>query len=166
MSSLNRAEVIGNLGQDPDIRYTQSGTCIANLSVATSEKWNDKNTGDKQEKTEWHKVAVFGKLAEIIGQYCTKGSKLYLSGRLQTRKWQDKEGNDRWTTEIVLSGYDSKMVMLGGGQNNGQNQASRPQSASPSAVAGQMGGGATSQWFPQDQGDQVTPEEFDSDIPF
>ena len=116
MSSVNKATILGRLGQDPDIRYTQNGDPVANLSVATSEKWKDKQTGESKEKTEWHRVNIWGRLAEIAGEYLKKGSQVYLEGKLQTRKWQDKDGNDRWTTEIVLSGYGSKMVLLGGGQ--------------------------------------------------
>ena len=175
MSSVNKATILGRLGQDPDIRYANNGNCCANLSVATSEKWKDKNTGNQQEKTEWHRVTIWGKLAELAGQYLKKGSQVYLEGQLQTRKWQDKDGNDRWTTEIVLSGYGSKMVFCGGNQGNGQGRSPEPPAAaSPTAVAGQMGGGtidageAGSQWFPKDKGEQVEPkqQDFDDDIPF
>ena len=118
MSGINKVILIGTLGADPEVKYAANGNAIANLSVATSDEWNDKRTGTKQQKTEWHRVAIFGKLAEIAGAYLAKGSKVYLEGKLQTRKWQDQNGQDRYTTEVVLSGYDSKMEMLGGNPNN------------------------------------------------
>ena len=112
MSSLNKVQLIGNLGQDPEIRSTQSGDKVATLSIATSESWRDKNTGEKREKTEWHRVVAFGNLAGIMEQYLKKGSKVYLEGQMQTRKWQDQSGQDRYTTEVVLSGFGGKMMML------------------------------------------------------
>ena len=110
MSSVNKVILVGRLGDDPVVRHTNNGDAIANLSVATSESWNDKATGQKQERTEWHKVSMFGKLAEIAGQYLNKGSQVYIEGQLQTRKWQDKSGQDRYTTEIRAN----QMRMLGG----------------------------------------------------
>ena len=112
MSSVNKVIIVGNLGKDPEMRYTQDGKAIANLTVATSESWKDKNTGEKREKAEWHKVTFFDKLAEIVGQYLKKGSKIYLEGKLQTRKWQDKDGQDRYTTEIL--GSEMKMLSAKG----------------------------------------------------
>ena len=112
MSSVNKALIIGNLGQDPEIKYTQSGSPVANLSVATSERWKDKNTGEQKEQTEWHRVVVFGRLAEIAEQYLKKGSKIYVEGQLETRKWQDQAGNDRYTTEVVLRPYRGELTML------------------------------------------------------
>jgi len=100
MSSVNKVILIGNLGKDPEMRYLPSGEAIANFSVATSENWTDKASGDKKEQTEWHRVVFFGRTAEVVGQYVKKGSKIYVEGRLQTRKWQDKEGQDRYTTEV------------------------------------------------------------------
>ena len=100
MSSVNKVILIGNLGKDPEMRYLPSGEAIANFSVATSEAWTDKTSGDKKEATEWHRVVFFGRTAEVVGQYVKKGSKIYVEGRLQTRKWQDKEGQDRYTTEV------------------------------------------------------------------
>jgi single-strand DNA-binding protein len=100
---INKVILIGNLGNDPDVRYTSGGSPIANVSVATSESWRDKETGDMQERTEWHRVVFFSRLAEIVAEYLRKGSKIYVEGRLQTRKWQDREGNDRYTTEIVAN---------------------------------------------------------------
>lgn len=124
MRGINKVILVGTLGADPDVKYAANGNAIANLSVATSEEWNDKNTGQKQQKTEWHRVAIFGKLAEIAGQYLTKGSQVYLEGKLQTRKWQDQNGQDRYTTEVVLSGFDGNMQMLGGGNRNSGGDAS------------------------------------------
>ena len=112
MSGINKVILIGNLGAKPELKYSSSNTAITNLSVATSESWVDKNTGQKQEKTEWHRVSVFGKLAEVISNYCDKGSKGYIEGKLQTRKWQDKNGADRYTTEIIVSGFNSVIQML------------------------------------------------------
>ena len=109
---LNEVTLIGNVGQDPDIRKTQSGDSIANLSIATSESWKDKNTGERKEKTEWHRVVIFGKTAEIVEKYVTKGSKLYIKGALQTRKWTDKEGVEKYSTEVVVQGFSGTMKML------------------------------------------------------
>jgi len=111
MSGVNKVIIIGNLGNDPDVRYTANEQAVTNISVATSDSWKDKQTGEKKEKTEWHRIIFFGKLAEIAGEYLHKGSKVYIEGKLQTRKWQDKEGHDRYTTEIVannLQMLDSK----------------------------------------------------------
>jgi len=112
MAGINKVILIGNLGAKPELKYSSSNVAITNLSVATSESWTDKNTGQKQEKTEWHRVSVFGKLAEVISNYCDKGSKVYVEGKLQTRKYQDKTGADRYTTEIVVSGFNGVIQML------------------------------------------------------
>jgi single-strand DNA-binding protein len=121
--SVNKVILIGNLGKDPEIRRTQDGRPIANLSVATSESWKDKNTGERKEKTEWHRVVIFNEgLCRIAEQYLKKGSKVYLEGQLQTRKWQDKDGNDKYSTEVVLQGFNSSLTMLdgrGGGGGGG-----------------------------------------------
>jgi len=112
---VNKAIIIGNCGRDPELRHTAGGVAVVNLSVATTESWRDKQTGEKKESTEWHNVTMFGKLAEIAGEYLKKGRTVYIEGRLQTRKWQDKDGQDRYTTEIVAS----DMQMLGGGEGRG-----------------------------------------------
>ena len=112
MSGINKVILVGNIGAKPEVKYSSNGSAIANLSVATSETWNDKNSGEKQEKTEWHRVSLYGKLAEIAGQYLDKGSKVYVGGKLQARKWQDQSGQDRYTTEIVVSGYGGTLQML------------------------------------------------------
>ena len=125
MSSLNKVQLIGNLGRDPDIRHNQAGDPIANLSVATSESWRDKQTGDKRERTEWHRVVIFGKVAEVAEKYLRKGSKIYLEGQLQTRKWTDQSGQDRYTTEIVLRPYRGELVMLSGNRDDAGERGGR-----------------------------------------
>src|SRR3954447_14365919 len=151
--SVNKVILIGNLGKDPEIRRTQDGRPIANLSVATSESWRDKNTGERKEKTEWHRVVIFNEgLCKIAEQYLKKGSKVYLEGALQTRKWTDKDGVDKYSTEIVLQGFNSTLTMLdgarggagGGGSDFGADQSSDFGSSGPArsrqpAMAG--GGG-------------------------
>ncbi|WP_281177705.1 single-stranded DNA-binding protein [Endozoicomonas arenosclerae] len=113
---VNKVILIGNLGNDPDVRFSPNGSAVANLSVATSESWKDRNTGQPQEKTEWHRVVIFGKLAEIAQQFLRKGSKVYIEGKLQTRKWQDQSGQDKYTTEIVVDGFSGQLQMLDGRQ--------------------------------------------------
>ena len=128
---VNRVFLIGNLGADPEIRYTQSGTPVATFNLATTRRWKDKD-GQPQEETEWHRLVVWGRLAEICGEYLNKGSKVYIEGRLQTRKWQDQNGNDRWTTEVVaqemkmLSGREQDASRPGAGQPMPQSQVGAP----------------------------------------
>ena len=124
MKGVNKVIIIGTLGQDPEVRYSASGNCIANLSVATNESWTDKE-GNKQEKTEWHRCVLFGKVAEIAGQYLKKGSQVYLEGKLQTNKWQDKDGKDRYTTEI----HAREMQMLGGKGGHDDTDHRKPETA-------------------------------------
>ena len=114
MSSVNKVILIGNLRRDPEVRKMQNGESVANLRVATSETWNDKQSNERKERTEWHTVTVWGKLAEIAEKYLRKGSKVYLEGQLQTRKWQDKDGQDKYSTEVVLRGFGGTLVMLDG----------------------------------------------------
>jgi len=121
MASVNKAIIIGNLGKDPEVRYSASGDAIANFSLATSESWKDKNTGEKKEQTEWHRCVAYGKLGEIVGQYLRKGSTAYIEGSIHTRKWQDKDGQDRYSTEIKLS----SLQMLGSKQEGQQSQPAR-----------------------------------------
>jgi len=157
---INKVIIVGNLGQDPEVKYMPSGGAVCNITVATSESWNDKSTGEKQERTEWHRIVFYRKLAEIAGEYLRKGSQVYVEGKLQTRKWQDQGGADRYTTEIVAN----EMQMLGSrgsassgasssgstGFDSSNNQASAaPASSNTSAPAG--GGMA---------------DDFDDDIPF
>lgn len=118
MAGINKVIIVGNLGKDPEVRYFQDGTAVANFNVATSRQWKDKNSGEKKEQTEWHRIVAFRRLAEICGEYLHKGKQVYIEGRIQTREWEDKDGNRRWTTEIVAN----EMQMLGpkgGGQNAG-----------------------------------------------
>ena len=135
MNGVNKVIILGTLGNDPDMKYAANGNAIANLSVATNESWKDKNTGQKQTKTEWHKIIIFGKLAEIAGQYLKKGSSAYFEGKLQTRKWQDKDGNDRYTTEIVAN----EMQMIGGRDDRPQDMQSQPAKKQPAAPAADDG---------------------------
>ncbi len=148
---INKVILIGNLGADPETRYTAGGSAVTNVSLATTDSWRDKQSGEQQEKTEWHKVVFFGRLAEIAAEYLRKGSQIYVEGRIQTRKWQGKDGQDRWTTEIV----GNEMQMLGsrgGGQSpppdydGGQSEGTASESSSPKKAA--------------------AGEDFDDDIPF
>lgn len=122
MSAVNKVILIGNLGNDPEVRTFQDGGKVVNLSIATSETWKDRDTGEKRERTEWHRVAIFGPLADIAERYLRKGSKVYVEGKLATRKWQDQSGQDRYTTEIVLRGYGASLVLLDGRDNSDQRQ--------------------------------------------
>ena len=134
MRGINKAIILGNVGQDPEVRHSSNGNAICNISVATSESWKDKTTGEQQERTEWHRVVMYRKLAEIAGQYLRKGSQVYIEGRIQTRKWQGQDGQDRYTTEIVAN----EMQMLGG-KRDGDSAPSRPAAApqpAPQAPAG------------------------------
>lgn len=124
---VNKVILVGNLGQDPEVRYTPGGAAITNISIATSESWKDKNSGQMQEKTEWHRVVFFGKLAEIAGEYLHKGSQVYVEGKLQTRKWQDKQGQDRYSTEVVVDSFTGVMQMLGGRGGDAPMGGGRPQ---------------------------------------
>ena len=117
MNGLNKVTLIGNLGADPEIKYGSNSNAITNLSIATSESWIDKQTNERVIKTEWHRVCIFGKLAEIAQKSLSKGSKVYIEGKLQTRKWQDKNGHDRYTTEVILSDFNSTLLMLDGQTN-------------------------------------------------
>ncbi len=155
MASVNKVILVGNLGRDPETRYLPSGDAVANISIATSEKWKDKS-GETQEHTEWHRVAFFGKLAEIAGEYLKKGSSVYVEGRIRTRKWQDKEGQDKYSTEIVAD----RMQMLGGRGGGSGSGGSEPMTREPAAAGagggkpqqGKKGGGAF--------------DQMDDDIPF
>ncbi|NKB43299.1 MAG: single-stranded DNA-binding protein [Alphaproteobacteria bacterium] len=148
--SVNKVILIGNLGRDPEVRSMQNGNKVANLSIATSDSWKDKNTGERKEKTEWHRVVIFGNLADIAERYLKKGSKVYVSGQLQTRKWQDQSGQDKYTTEVVLQGYGGELTMLdgrgdssGGGGGGAGYGASEPSGGGDGGGwdAGQSGGG-------------------------
>ena len=158
---VNKVIIVGNLGQDPEVSYSQNSTCFANLSVATSETWKDQQ-GQQQEKTEWHRVVIVGKLAEIAGEYLRKGSKVYLEGKLETRKWQDQSGNDKYTTEVKVDSFNGVMQMLDsreGGQGGGQGGQGGYQNQQPQRQQNQSQGGGGNQQQPQ-------PQDFDDDIPF
>lgn len=152
MASVNKVILVGNLGRDPETRYMPEGGAVTNISIATTDAWKDKN-GEKQEKTEWHRVAFFGKLAEIAGEYLKKGSQVYVEGRLQTRKWQDKDGQDRYTTEIVAD----RMQMLGSrqGMGGGDRDAGGDREAAPRAGAKPAGAKPGGKF-----------DDFEDDIPF
>lgn len=169
---VNKVILIGNLGGDPEVRYSPSGAAMANFTLATSETWKDKQTGQQQERTEWHRVAGFNRLGEIMGEYLRKGSKVYIEGQLRTRKWQAQDGSDRYTTEIVAS----NMQMLdsqqqGGGQQGGQydqHSQQQPQQQQPQQRAPQQQR-PQQQQAPQQQQPQPAPggfDDFDDDIPF
>ena len=153
MASVNKVILIGNLGRDPETRYMPEGGAITNISIATTDKWKDKN-GEMQEKTEWHRVAFFGKLAEIAGEYLKKGSQVYVEGRLQTRKWQDKDGQDKYTTEIVAN----VMQMLGSRQGMGGGDRD--------AGADRAGGGAAKPAAASKPAGKGKFDDFEDDIPF
>jgi single-strand DNA-binding protein len=154
---VNKVILVGNLGKDPETRYMPSGSAVTNLTLATSESWKDKQTGEQQDRTEWHKIAMFGRLAEIAAEYLRKGSQIYIEGKLRTRKWQDKEGKDRWTTEIVAD----EMNMLGGKGGGASAGAGAPGAAAASGGGGSSGGGRAAV---NDSG--APPGDFDDDIPF
>ncbi len=155
MASVNKVILIGNLGKDPETRFMPDGKAVCNFSVATTDKWKDKATGEAKEATEWHRISTFGKLAEICGEYLKKGSQVYIEGRLQTRKWQDKEGKDRYTTEIVAD----RMQMLGS-RSGGSEPMARGE---PKAAAAEPGGGAAK---PAAKKGGASFDDMDDDIPF
>lgn len=147
---VNKVIILGNLGNDPEIRSFPNGGAVANLTIATSESWRDKQTGEQREKTEWHRVAVFGKLAEIAGEYLRKGSQVYIEGALQTRKWQDQNGQDRFTTEVVVQGFNGVMQMIGSRQGGQQGQSGGYSNQAPQG--GNAGWGQPQQAAPAQQG--------------
>ncbi|MDQ9130388.1 single-stranded DNA-binding protein [Serratia fonticola] len=158
---VNKVILVGNLGQDPEVRYMPNGGAVASLSMATSESWRDKASGEQKERTEWHRVVIFGKLAEVAGEYLRKGSQVYIEGQLRTRKWQDQSGQDRYTTEVNV-GQSGTMQMLGG----------RPQSSNGTGANTSQGGGGQPQQPahtgqpPQQSAGNEPPMDFDDDIPF
>jgi single-strand DNA-binding protein len=167
MASVNKVILIGNLGKDPETRYLPSGDAVTNISVATTDTWKDKS-GEKQEHTEWHRVAFFGKVAEIAGEYLKKGSPVYVEGRIRTRKWQDKEGNDKYSTEIVAD----RMQLLGGRGGGGESMMREPSGASSGggggggsgSGGGAAAGGGGAKAAPARKGGAF--DEMDDDIPF
>ncbi len=149
---INKVIIVGNLGSDPETRYMPSGSAVTNLTVATNESWKDKQTGEQKDRTEWHKVAMFNRLAEVAAEYLRKGSQVYIEGKLRTRKWQDKNGQDRWTTEIIAD----EMQMLGG-----RGGGSAPMNSPPDSPPDSLSDSAPSSAPPQ-----PGPDDFDDDIPF
>lgn len=163
---VNKVIIVGTLGNDPEVKYSASGSAIANLSVATSEQWKDKKTGEKKEQTEWHRVVVFGKLAEVAGEYLRKGSQVYIEGQMRTRKWTDSNGVDKYTTEIVIPQIGGVMQMLGGKRDDSGQQPRQQSGQQPKG-----GWGVNPQQQPQPkqqspQGGNEPPIHFDGDIPF
>lgn len=165
MASVNKVILVGNLGKDPDVRYLPDGGAVVNLALATSSNWKDKNTGEKREETEWHRVVIYGRLAEIAGEYCKKGRSVYIEGRLKTRKWQDQSGVDKYTTEIIAD----QMQLLGGRDSGGGGGSSSmgggddfDQSPAPSRSSGGM---RSSTPAPQRSAPQSVAD-LDDDIPF
>ena len=155
MGSVNKVILVGNLGRDAELRYTPGGAPVATLNLATTEVWNDKTSGQKQEKTEWHRIVLWGKSAESLSEYLTKGKQIYVEGRLQTRKWQDKEGQDRYTTEIIAD----RMQMLGSREGSGAPVAAEPSERASTAEprgGAKSGAGAA----------KKNVDELDDDIPF
>ncbi|MGM0412265.1 MAG: single-stranded DNA-binding protein [Pseudomonadota bacterium] len=159
---VNKVILVGNLGADPEVRYTQNGSAVANLRLATSEQWKDKQTGENQERTEWHRVAMFGRLGEIAGEYLKKGSKVYIEGKLQTRKWQAQDGSDRYTTEVVANEMQMLDSRGGGGGDFGGGQ----QQGGFQGGQGQQQGGGAPQGQPAPQGGGSAFDDMDDDIPF
>lgn len=177
--SVNKVILIGNVGADPEIRRTQDGRPIANLRIATSESWRDRNSGERKEKTEWHTVVVFNEgLCKVVEQYVKKGAKLYLEGQLQTRKWQDQSGNERYSTEVVLQGFNSTLTMLDGrGEGGGGGRASGgggdfgggnygDDYDRPASGGGSRGGQSGGQPGGQSGGGGGFSRDLDDDIPF
>lgn len=164
---VNKVILVGNCGQDPEMKYLPSGSAVTNISLATSETWKDKQSGQQQERTEWHRVVFFNRLAEIVGEYVKKGSKVYVEGRLQTRKWQDQSGQDRYTTEIVAN--EMQMLDSRGGDGGQSGGYGGGMSSGPAMAGGGMaaaGGAAASQQQPPQQQPAPNFDDFDDDIPF
>lgn len=173
---VNKVILVGNLGQDPETKYLPSGNAVTNLTLATSESYKDKNTGEQKETTEWHRIAIFGKLAEIAGEYLRKGSQVYFEGKLQTRKWQDQQGQDRYTTEVMVDSFDGVMQMLGskeggsqsqqnnssaqnqGGYKQPQQQQQQPQQQQYNQAPQQQGYQQPQQGYQNQQGGQYNPK--------
>ncbi len=157
MASVNKVILVGNLGQDPEVKYMPSGGAVTNISIATTDTWTDKSSGQKQERTEWHRVVFFNRLAEIVGEYLRKGSQVYIEGNLRTRKWQDQNGQDKYTTEIVAREMQMLGSRAGGSSDFQQNQNNTPQ---------QQQGSAPQQSTPQQSEPPQNFDNFDDDIPF
>ncbi|MEH6662881.1 MAG: single-stranded DNA-binding protein [Parasphingorhabdus sp.] len=175
---INKVIIVGNLGKDPEVRTFANGGKVCNFSVATSESWKDKSTGERKEKTEWHNISIYNEgLAGVAEKYLRKGSKVYLEGKLQTRKWQDQSGNDRYSTDVVLQGFDAKMEMLdsrqgGGGQGGGQGGSNDGWGGGQGGGAPSGGGGGNDSWGQTGggsgggQGGGAFDSDLDDDVPF
>ena len=155
MAGINKVILVGNLGAKPEIKYASNGNAISNLSIATSESWTDKNTGEKQEKTEWHRVSLFGKLAEIAAQYTDKGSKVYVEGKLETRKYTDNAGIEKYSTSVIVSGFNGVFQMLDRRDDTSTNASSQDSQSKPQKAS-----------EPAPAITPVAPDEFEDDIPF
>ena len=169
MASVNKVILVGNLGKDPDVRYLPDGGAVVNLALATSNSWKDKNTGEKREETEWHRVVIYGRLAEIAGEYCKKGRPVYIEGRLKTRKWQDQSGVDKYTTEIIAD----QMQLLGsrdggggGGNYGGGSNDDFDQSPSPAPSRSSGGGSGVGMRSQPQRSAPQSVADLDDDIPF
>ncbi|AHK20716.1 single-stranded DNA-binding protein [Yersinia similis] len=163
---VNKVILVGNLGQDPEVKYMPNGGAVVSITIATSESWRDKATGEKKEKAEWHRVVLFGKLAEVAGEYLRKGSQVYIEGALQTRKWQDQSGQDRYTTEVVVN-VGGTMQMLGGKQADSQGTQNQGRQQSGPQQNQQQWGQQHAQGKQQAaQQNNEPPMDFDDDIPF
>jgi single-strand DNA-binding protein len=167
MASVNKVILVGNLGADPEVRTFNNGGKVCNLRIATSESWKDRQTGEKREKTEWHTVSIFSEgLAGVAERFLRKGSKVYLEGKLQTRKWQDKDGNDRYSTEVVLQGYDANLVMLdgpGGGSGGGSSGGGRSNDGWGNGGGSSRGGGSSGGNYGSGG---AFDNDLDDDVPF
>lgn len=159
---INKVILVGNLGADPETRYSPSGSAVTKVSIATSEQWKDRETGDQKERTEWHRVVFFGRLAEIAGEYLRKGRQVYVEGSLRTNKWQDKDGNDRYTTEVI----GSEMQMLGGRAGEGGMPSDTGGGGGRSSAGGPSGGGSGGRSGGPSGGGSGGGADFDDDIPF
>ena len=176
-SSVNKVILVGNLGRDPEIRFTQAGKKIANFSIATSESWRDRQSGERRERTEWHRIVVFSEgLADVVEKYVKKGSKLYIEGQLRTRKWQGQDGRDNYTTEIVLEGFNSNLTMLdsrggggggeyGGGSGGGSGGGGYDDYGSGQGGGARAGGSSGPGWDAPGNGPAAGPD-LDDEIPF
>lgn len=169
--SLNKVTLIGNVGAEPEVRNLNSGNAVANLSLATSESWKDKNSGEKKEVTQWHRIVVWNDgLISVIEKYVSKGSKIYIEGQLQTRKWQDQEGNDRYSTEVVLTGFDAKLILLGDGGGGGRSSDQNDNASRPGNQRGYGEQSGRSERETQSSGRQDPrgnmQRDMDDDIPF
>lgn len=161
MASVNKVILVGNLGKDPEIRFTLHGTAVVNFTLATSEQWKDKTTGEKKQHTDWHNVVVWGDLAKIVAKYAKKGSKVYVEGQLKTRKWQDQAGADRYTTEVVLQGFSAKLVLL----SDARGSAGEDAGDTYEAPGGDRGNVATPREKAAAQGGGFN-KQMDDEIPF